>query len=96
MLAGQSAGQQFCHPFPATISGEPCVQVSMRPNLKRKGSNFQAVVRLHIMTCYMQNLDVSQSLIELEAFCCRAAAQTNKNATERPGQKLIDDDVFHN
>ena len=36
-----------------------------------------------------------QSLLELEALCCRAAAQTNKTAAERPEQKLIYDDVFH-
>ena len=28
-LLGNPDGQQICHPFPATISSEPCVQVSV-------------------------------------------------------------------
>ena len=36
-----------------------------------------------------------KSLLELESMVCRASAKTNKNATKRYGQQVVNDDVFH-
>ena len=36
-----------------------------------------------------------KTLLELESMCCRASAMTNKTATERYGQEVVYDDVFH-
>ena len=38
---------------------------------------------------------VQTTLLELEAMCCRASANTNKTATKRYGQEVVYDDAFH-